>query len=160
MRCWEAIYVNERTIDFPIFLLFFNTKFPIFPIFWILSFLFPIFLSDQAAGHPVPDNFKFSNVDNSKQVPSIWQKYWVRCNAQKASLSIHARHLKLQIVSFSRCPRLLPLASNRSHFLPWRWACSHHYLSCWTPWPVDDTLLVFSKPRLSQSCDLHFGQLQ
>ena len=43
MRCREAIYVDEKTIDFPIFLLFFNTKFPIFPIFWIPSFLFSYF---------------------------------------------------------------------------------------------------------------------
>ena len=40
MGCREAIYVDESTIDFPIFLLFFNTKFPIFSIFSILSFLF------------------------------------------------------------------------------------------------------------------------
>ena len=43
MKCREAIYVNESTIDFPIFLLFFKTKFPIFPIFWIPSFLFSYF---------------------------------------------------------------------------------------------------------------------
>ena len=36
----EAIFVDESTIDFPLFLLFFNTKFPIFPIFSIFSFLF------------------------------------------------------------------------------------------------------------------------
>ena len=53
MGCGEAIYVDESTIDFPIFLLFFNTKFPIFPIFSIPSFLFSsFFLSNQAAGHP------------------------------------------------------------------------------------------------------------
>ena len=40
MGCRETIFVDESTIDFPIFLLFFNTKFPIFPIFSILSFLF------------------------------------------------------------------------------------------------------------------------
>ena len=39
MRCREAIFVDESTFDFPIFLLFFNTKFPIFPIFSIPSFL-------------------------------------------------------------------------------------------------------------------------
>ena len=40
MWCRESIFVEKSTIDFPIFLLFFNTKFPIFPIFSILSFLF------------------------------------------------------------------------------------------------------------------------
>ena len=55
MGCREAIFVDKSTFDFPIFLLFFNAKFPIFPIFSILSFLFsyfPIFLSNHAAGHP------------------------------------------------------------------------------------------------------------
>ena len=41
MGCREAIYVDESTIDFPIFLVFFNTNFPMFPIFSILRFLFP-----------------------------------------------------------------------------------------------------------------------
>ena len=40
MGCREAIFVDKSTFDFPIFLLFFNAKFPIFPIFSILSFLF------------------------------------------------------------------------------------------------------------------------
>ena len=40
MGCRQSIFVDESNIDFPIFLLFFNTKFPIFPIFSILSFLF------------------------------------------------------------------------------------------------------------------------
>ena len=40
MWCRESIFVEKSTIDFPIFLLFFNTKFPIFPIFSILSFPF------------------------------------------------------------------------------------------------------------------------
>ena len=35
--------MDESSIDFPIFLLFFNTKFPIFPTFSILSFLFSYF---------------------------------------------------------------------------------------------------------------------
>ena len=43
MGCREAIYVDESTIDFPIFFPFFNTKFPIFPIFSIPSFLFSYF---------------------------------------------------------------------------------------------------------------------
>ena len=42
MGCREAIFVDKSTFDFPIFLLFFNAKFPIF--------LF--FLSNHAAGHP------------------------------------------------------------------------------------------------------------
>ena len=52
MGCREAIFINKSTINFPIFLLFFKTKFPIFPIFSILSSYFPIFLSNHAAGHP------------------------------------------------------------------------------------------------------------
>ena len=52
MSCREAIFVDKSTNDFPIFLLFFNLKFPIFPIFSILSFLFSYFLSNYAAGHP------------------------------------------------------------------------------------------------------------
>ena len=51
MGCREAIFVNKSTFDFPIFLLFFNAKFPIFPIFSILSFLFSYFLSNYAPGH-------------------------------------------------------------------------------------------------------------
>ena len=45
MGCREAIFVDKSTFDFPIFLLFLNAKFPIFPIF-----LF--FFSNHAAGHP------------------------------------------------------------------------------------------------------------
>ena len=64
MGCREAIFVDKSTIDFPIFLLFFNTKFPIFPVFSILSFLFsyfPIFLSNHAAGHPATNTSTFNN---------------------------------------------------------------------------------------------------
>ena len=43
MGCSETIFVDESIIDFPIFLLFFNTSFPSFPIFSILS-EFPVFL--------------------------------------------------------------------------------------------------------------------
>ena len=54
MGCRQTIVVDESNIDFSIiFLLFFNTKFPIFPIFSILSFLFSYFLSIHGAGHPV-----------------------------------------------------------------------------------------------------------
>ena len=53
MGCREAIFINKSTINFPIFLLSFSTKFPIFPVFSILSFLFSyFFLSNHAAGHP------------------------------------------------------------------------------------------------------------
>ena len=52
MGCREAIFVDKSTFDFPIFLLFFNAKFPNFPIFSILLFLFSYFLSNHAAGHP------------------------------------------------------------------------------------------------------------
>ena len=48
----EAIFVDKSTFDFPIFLLFFNAKFPNFPVFSILLFLFSYFLSNHAAGHP------------------------------------------------------------------------------------------------------------
>ena len=40
----EAIFVDKSAIDFLIFLLFFNKKFPIFPIFSIPSFLFSYFV--------------------------------------------------------------------------------------------------------------------
>ena len=52
MGCREAIFVDKSTFDFPIFLLFFNAKFPNFPVFSILLFLFSYFLSNHAAGHP------------------------------------------------------------------------------------------------------------
>ena len=48
----EAIYVDKSTIDFPIFLLFFNTKFPIFPIFSIPSFLFSYFFEQPCCWTP------------------------------------------------------------------------------------------------------------
>ena len=49
MGCREAIFVDKSTIDFPIFLLFFNTNVSFyFPIFSILSFLFSYFLSNYA----------------------------------------------------------------------------------------------------------------
>ena len=45
MGCREAIFADESTIDFPIFLLFFNTKFPIFQYFsYFLNPEFLIFL--------------------------------------------------------------------------------------------------------------------
>ena len=45
MGCREAIFADESTIDFAIFLLFFNTKFPIFQYFsYFLNPEFPIFL--------------------------------------------------------------------------------------------------------------------
>ena len=54
MGCREAIFVDKSTNDFPIFLLFFNTKFPIFPIFSILSFLFSYFLEQPCCWTPCP----------------------------------------------------------------------------------------------------------
>ena len=57
------MFVDKITIDFPIFLLFFNTKFPIFPIFSILGFLFSYFLNNHAAAHPAlcPIHFTLSD---------------------------------------------------------------------------------------------------
>ena len=53
MGCRKTAFVDESTIDFPIFLLFFNTKSPIFPIFSILSFLISyFFFTNPGAGHP------------------------------------------------------------------------------------------------------------
>ena len=46
------MFVDKITIDFPIFLLFFNTKFPIFPIFSILSFLFSYFFEQPCRWTP------------------------------------------------------------------------------------------------------------
>ena len=59
MGCREAIFVDKSTIDFPIFLLFFNTKFPFFPVFSILSFLFSYFFEQPCCWTPcmwVPPN--------------------------------------------------------------------------------------------------------
>ena len=59
MGCSETIFVDESIIDFPIFLLFFNSRFPIFPVFSILSFLFSyflFFLSNHDAGHLAREN--------------------------------------------------------------------------------------------------------
>ena len=52
MWCRESIFVEKSTIDFPNFLLFFNTKFPIFPIFSILSFLFYYLLEQPCRWTP------------------------------------------------------------------------------------------------------------
>ena len=49
MGCRESIFFDKSTIDFPIFLLFFNTKF-FFSYFLNREFL--IFMSNHAAGHP------------------------------------------------------------------------------------------------------------
>ena len=66
--CREAIYVEESTIDFPIFLLFFNTKFPIFPIFSILSLLFSYFSEQPCRWTPwnSPTDFKILSVRKLK----------------------------------------------------------------------------------------------
>ena len=45
MGCREAIFVDKSTFDFPIFLLFFNAKFPIFQI--IFPFYFSYFLNPE-----------------------------------------------------------------------------------------------------------------
>ena len=51
------MFVDESTIDFPIFLLFFNIKFPIFSI---PSFLFSYFFNNHAAGHPEKEETLYS----------------------------------------------------------------------------------------------------
>ena len=89
MGCREAIFVDKSTFDFPIFLLFFNAKFPIFPIFSILSFLFsyfPIFLGNHAAGHPVvgrPEGVKWDVVALGKWDLSHWQGVSITENGKK-----------------------------------------------------------------------------
>ena len=55
MECREAIYVDESTIDFPIFLLFF-----LFSNF--LNPEFPIFLRNRAAAHPASGNNRAARV--------------------------------------------------------------------------------------------------
>ena len=50
------MFVDKITIDFPIFLLFSNTKFPIFPIFSILSFLFSHFFEQPCRWTPDSTN--------------------------------------------------------------------------------------------------------
>ena len=52
MGCREAIFVDKSTFDFPIFLLFFNANFPIFPIFSILSCLFSYFFEQPCRWTP------------------------------------------------------------------------------------------------------------
>ena len=49
MGCSESIFVDKSIIDFPIFLLFFNTKFPIFSI---LNFLFSYFFEQPCRWTP------------------------------------------------------------------------------------------------------------
>ena len=56
----ETIFVDESTIDFPIFLLFFNTKFPIFLFFWASMaldnpvFAMCVIFQHQAGSSPFP----------------------------------------------------------------------------------------------------------
>ena len=95
MGCREAIFVDESTIDFPIFLLFFNTKFPIFPIFSILSFLFSyFFLNIHGARHPVQLNFHVRKLN------------WLFPSCPKplfqSKVKYEAVDLKMIIFSFSR----------------------------------------------------------
>ena len=52
MGCREGIFVKKSTIDFSIFLLFFNAEFPIFPIFSIVSFLFSYFFEQPCHWTP------------------------------------------------------------------------------------------------------------
>ena len=49
MGCSESVVVDKSIIDFPIFLLFFNTKFPIFSI---LNFLFSYFFEQPCRWTP------------------------------------------------------------------------------------------------------------
>ena len=67
MRCREAIFVDKSAIGFPIFLLFFNTKFPIFPFSQSWVSYFPFFLSNHAAGHPE----KFLRLQKQPQLISL-----------------------------------------------------------------------------------------
>ena len=60
MGCRESILVEKSTIDFPIFLLFFNTKFPIFPIFSILSFLISYFFEQPCRWTPWQSHWRIS----------------------------------------------------------------------------------------------------
>ena len=87
MSCREAIFVDESTIDFPIFPLFFNTKFPIFPIFSILSFLFSYFLSNHAAGHPEKAVDYHARTKCGKPYRRALQKFnYYETNARKKSM--------------------------------------------------------------------------
>ena len=81
MRRREAIHVDESTIDFPSFLLFFITKFAIFPIFSIPSFLF--FWSNHAAGHPALTIHLFT----AKRLRR--QRVTLHCFIQMSSASFH-----------------------------------------------------------------------
>ena len=74
----EAIFVDKSTFDFPIFLLFFNAKFPIFPIFSVRSFLFSYFFEQPCRWTPC---------STSEGLAYIWQTKWVGIIAKKAERS-------------------------------------------------------------------------
>ena len=74
MGCGEATFVNKSTIDFPIFLLFFDTKFPIFPIFSNLTFLFSYFSGQPCRWTPCTFHNFHSNFDISKCLSSTYKQ--------------------------------------------------------------------------------------
>ena len=59
MGCREATFVDKSTFDFPIFLLCFNAKFPIFSIFSILRFLFSYVFEQPCRWTPWDCIFRF-----------------------------------------------------------------------------------------------------
>ena len=85
MRCREAIFVDKSTIDFPMFLLFFNTKFPIFPFSQSCVSYFPIFLSNHAAGHPE----KFLRLQKQPQLISLRGR---RSKGKEREFQAHEKH--------------------------------------------------------------------
>ena len=80
MWCRDSIFVEKSTIDFPIFLLLFNTKLPIFPISSsILSFLFSYLFEQPYCGTPCiqyPNYNKYKTLTHTKAITAIWIDLW------------------------------------------------------------------------------------
>ena len=92
MRCREAIFVDKSTINFPIFLLFFNTKFPIFPFSQSWISYFPIFLSYHAAGHPE----KFLRLQKQPQLISLRDRHSKGKEREFQAREMHEGHARKQ----------------------------------------------------------------
>ena len=119
MGCREAIFVDKSTFDFPIFLLFFNAKFPIFPIFSILSFLFSYFFEQPCRWTP-------------------WQRFVI-----SRFHRVNVNHLFLHLLnSCSSIETNFNVSTNIfrtlfSYFLLWFWFLPFH-AQLW--WPVLNVL--------------------
>ena len=101
MGCSESIFVDKRLsiIDFPIFLLFFNTKFPIFSI---LNFLFSYFFEQPCCWTPwrILAAFPFSNL---KFVAEAFEKVVAFKTANKLFIS-NSNSEELHVYQFANKP--------------------------------------------------------